>query len=31
VAALLSGVSPADLGRLRDLLGRLGRTLERQP
>jgi DNA-binding MarR family transcriptional regulator len=31
VAALLSGVSPADLGRLRDLLGRLGRALERQP
>ena len=31
VATLLSGVSPADLGRLRDLLGRLGRTLELEP
>lgn len=31
VAALLSGVSPADLGRLRGLLGRLGRALEAQP
>jgi DNA-binding MarR family transcriptional regulator len=28
VAALLSGVSPADLGRLRGLLGRLVRALE---
>jgi DNA-binding MarR family transcriptional regulator len=28
VASLLSGVSPADLGRLRELLGRLGRVLE---
>jgi len=31
VAALLSGVSPADLSRLRGLLGRLGRALEAQP
>jgi DNA-binding MarR family transcriptional regulator len=31
VAALLAGVSPADLGRLRDLLGRLGRALELEP
>jgi len=31
VATLFSGVSPADLGRLRDLLGRLNRTLEREP
>ena len=31
VATLLAGVSPADLGRLRDLLGHLGRTLEREP
>jgi len=31
VATLLSGVSPADLGRLRDLLGRLGRALELEP
>jgi len=30
VATLLSGISPADLGRLRDLLGHLGRTLERE-
>ena len=31
VAALFAGVSPADLGRLRGLLGRLGRTLELPP
>jgi len=31
VGTLLSGVSPADLARLRDLLGRLGRTLEAEP
>ena len=31
VAALLAGVSPADLGRLRGLLGRLGRALEAEP
>lgn len=31
VAALLAGVSPADLGRLRHLLGRLGRALEAEP
>jgi len=30
VATLLSGISPADLGRLRDLLGHVGRTLERE-
>jgi DNA-binding MarR family transcriptional regulator len=30
VAGLLAGVSPADLVRLRDLLGRLGRALEVQ-
>jgi DNA-binding MarR family transcriptional regulator len=31
VATLLSGVPPADLGRLRDLLGRLGRAFELEP
>jgi DNA-binding MarR family transcriptional regulator len=31
VAALLAGVSPADLERLRHLLGRLGRALEAAP
>jgi hypothetical protein len=31
VGALLSGVSPADLGRLRELLGRLDRSLEARP
>ena len=31
LAALLSGVSPADLARLRDLLGRFGRALEARP
>lgn len=31
VATLLSGMAPSELGRLRDLLGRLGRTLEAEP
>ena len=31
VAALLTGVSPADLARLRELLGRLDRALEARP
>jgi DNA-binding MarR family transcriptional regulator len=31
VATLLSGMAPSELGRLRDLLGRLGRALETGP